>query len=103
MGYKTYYKLTIEQGTGDLATVKRRIDEIAQEENPFDDWCKWYDHDGDMLAVSKLFPALVLCLEGKGEENGDYWRTYYHNGKKQECRARIIYDPYEPTKLQYSS
>lgn len=67
--------------------------------NPFEESCKWYEHNADMLKVSKLYPETVFILSGEGEEAGDLWKTYYLNGKLQEVTATITYDEFDPTKL----
>ena len=53
---------------------------------------KWYDHDKDMIKISAMFPDVVFCLHGEGEESDDLWNAYYSNGKSEICPARIIYD-----------
>ena len=53
---------------------------------------KWYDHDKDMIKISAMFPDIVFCLHGEGEEHDDLWNAYYSNGKSETCRARIVYD-----------
>ena len=53
---------------------------------------KWYEHDKDMTEISLMFPNMVFCLHGEGEEQGDLWNTYYFNGKSETCCARIVYD-----------
>ena len=62
--------------------------------------CKWYDHDREMISLSLQYPSLVFELEGDGEEQGDSWRKYYVNGLRQECRAKITYDAFDPAKLK---
>ena len=56
------------------------------------DSIKWYDHDDDMLELSRRYPNYYFILDGSGEERGDDWIAYYHNGKHQLCRAQITYD-----------
>ena len=60
---------------------------------------KWYEHDKEMIELSKQFPETVFCLYGNGEENGDTWYKYYKNGKSQYCPAKITYDEYDESKL----
>lgn len=64
-----------------------------------DEHVKWYDHNEEMLELSKQFPDTVFCLHGEGEDTGDLWYCYYKNGKKQYCPAKIVYDDYDETKL----
>ena len=49
------------------------------------DTMKWYDHDQDMLELSKQFPEYVFELYGDGEETDDEWYTYYWNGEMQHA------------------
>ena len=56
------------------------------------DSMKWYDHDKDMLALSKAFPNIVFVLTGEGEERDDNWISYYKNGQMETCRGTIVYD-----------
>lgn len=116
MGYYTVYTLDAETYNRD--TNKRtslpndmydKINEALRKREVLDyalteDWdcadaVKWYDHDDDMIAVSKLFPDVLFCLHGEGDNNDDLWETYYLDGKKQHCGAEIIYPPFDPQKL----
>lgn len=106
MGYYTNYTLTVEEY--DPAKIdameKIIIDEWGLGRDCECQWyvweTKWYEHDKDMLALSQQFPDNVFDLYGEGENSEDMWHTYYKNGKKQHCPARIEYDPYDETKLQ---
>ena len=57
----------------------------------YDSW-KWYDHDEDMVKLSLRFPEYTFILEGEGEENGDLWRTIYHDGKLERLNVKIVYE-----------
>lgn len=52
---------------------------------------KWYDHDADMLALSKLYPDEVFILRGVGEEFPDVWRTAYKDGKMYNSEPVITF------------
>lgn len=67
--------------------------------NPFEEDCKWYDHDKEMKEISTEHPDVLFTLEGTGESNEDMWITYYKNGKSQESRAHITFDPFDESKL----
>lgn len=60
------------------------------------DSIKWYDHDEDMLKLSRQYPDLYFCLTGEGEERDDNWEALYHNGKMQEIRAELVWPPMYP-------
>ena len=68
--------------------------------NPFEDSCKWYEHDKHMMEVSKNNPETIFILEGEGEESDDIWKKYYLNGKCQEARAVITFEPFDEKKLK---
>lgn len=117
MGYETRYHLEVEKTKimkeiagidreGMPATIfveeyidkekfEREIADLSGYQYLWGDSCKWYDHEVDMRKYSKKFPEVVFKLEGEGEESGDLWVKYFKNGKMQECRARIEYDPYD--------
>ena len=57
-----------------------------------DDYLKWYDHDEDMVKLSIRFPDYTFILEGEGEENGDLWRTIYHDGQLERLNVKIVYE-----------
>lgn len=117
MGYYTAYNLEVENY--DKATGVRSADvapdvlkEIVAELEKRDvigyaltedlycaDHVKWYDHDSDMIEVSKLFPDVLFCLHGEGELNADLWDAYYLDGKMQDCQATVVYPPFDPAKL----
>jgi hypothetical protein len=46
---------------------------------------KWYEHDGDMKALSERVPGVLFTMTGAGEEPGDMWTKYYYEGKVQEA------------------
>ena len=50
---------------------------------------KWYEHERDMLHVSKRFPNVVFILSGEGEENNDVWKKRFLNGEVWEIRPEV--------------
>lgn len=68
----------------------------SYELNPLDsdEWeeMKWYDHDEDVLELSKQWPTILIMLEGYGEDDGDIWKCYYKNGKIWRTKANIRFD-----------
>lgn len=118
MGYCTDYVLSISYiGLNNEEDESRIVSDIILDqlnmviekmdifEDGFDDeWylygAKWYDHDYDMLKLSKQFPELLFTLNGHGEEPEDMWYTYYHNGMLQYCPAIITYDDFSRKKLE---
>jgi hypothetical protein len=55
--------------------------------------CKWYDHEDDLKALSMLHKGIIFILKGEGEESGDIWIKYFLNGKVQEARATVTFEP----------
>ena len=106
MGYYTHYTMnarTIDGRSlteGMEAAICKRLLEISDdaifEGKTFDeclnDELKWYDHEHDLLELSKEFPEVVFALEGEGEDHDDLWRLYVHNGMRERIRARIVWD-----------
>lgn len=106
MGYYSYFELSAYESGSHIDTYKEM--EICQFLNTSDkisgylriksfsslrnDSMKWYDHDADMLALSKAFPNIVFVLMGEGEDRDDNWISYYKNGVMEICRGTIVYD-----------
>ena len=108
MGYFTYYKLEIHQDPNNQTDEIQKY--FTADENDGEYWynildepydsMKWYNHDADMLHISRLWPDVVFRLEGNGEEKWDWWVKYYKNGKIQTCRAKITFDEFDEQKLE---
>lgn len=104
MGYCTRYQLTsvlhapslqpeqsvLGEPEPDFPEIISRLDPDGYD--PFEDSCKWYDHEKDMKALSVQFPAYAFFLSGEGEEAGDLWKKYFFRGKMQVAKAKITYD-----------
>lgn len=119
MGYQTRYRLEYTGqeaakescphcgGTGALIIadpVERALKEPGEaSKHPIDDnfgeEVKWYDHEEDMKAFSRKFPAVLFTLNGEGEESGDVWVKYFKNGKMQASKAEIKLAAFDPAKL----
>lgn len=117
MGYCTSYSLELEMydhktGARSMCVPTEIQDKVVAALTEFEiigyaltsdlycaDCVKWYDHDDDMIKVSKMFPDVLFCLHGEGESNDDLWDTYYLNGKTQDCPATVVYPPFDPAKL----
>lgn len=104
MGYETHYKLHVctkplpesdplvdvlgEKPRDYTAEVLDRVLKVS-DYNPFEDRCKWYDHENVMKEVSKRFPGVLLVLSGVGEEYPDIWRKYFLDGKMVRVNAEL--------------
>ena len=122
MGYETSYSLEISSDSsklepiegvdadGNPATIfrpvyydqgkmEREIANLSGYSYPFEDSCKWYDHEADMRTYSTQHPDILFTLSGEGENSGDMWRKYFKNGKMQKALATISYDDFDESKL----
>lgn len=79
-----YNKKTIKHWMNDGLRVRLSSDEIHKE----------------MCYLSEKIPDLLISMHGEGEFNDDIWKSYYMNGKYQECRAKIVFDDYDVDKLE---
>lgn len=68
--------------------------------NPFNEPCKWYDHEKHMATISIKYADIIICIEGYGEDYDDHWRKYFLNGKMQHAEAIITFEPFDPAKLK---
>ena len=60
--------------------------------NFFDSELKWYEWDSDMSALSKKFPDVYFVVTGHGEDQGDIWRGYVHDGHVWTYNAEIVFN-----------
>lgn len=115
MGYYTTYELSVPD-----PKEAEEFEKMKDVLEVLDTWCpdfgnwlnrlldgddtdaKWYDHDKDMKELTRLVPDVTFMLSGKGEEDGDLWRSYYRNGKMATYKAKITieYDDFDPEDLE---
>ena len=104
MGYYTQHELAIIKGSNDL--IEELINDCEEAGYALEvngdcrNECKWYDHKKDLIEFSKKHPDALLELSGVGEEHGDAWKEYYHNGKVQVCKAKLVYPEFNPELLE---
>lgn len=57
---------------------------------------KWYNHEDDMILISKLYPDWVFMLKGHGEgwsfDDPDIWIAIIKNGEYKKRKAQIVLD-----------
>lgn len=92
MGYLTNFRLHVRKTDGSIGHLPQ-IDDLGG----YGDWAssaqsrsrdnivrldgvKWYEHEDDMIALSKEHPTLVWVLDGEGEDQGDVWRKFFYRG-----------------------
>jgi hypothetical protein len=56
----------------------------------------WYEHEEDMLEISKQFPDAVFILSGIGKEFPDIWKKRFIRGQVDEIRANITFPDFPP-------
>ena len=90
----------IEEKLGESEEIKnqRRMRDWWQSVLRGEDKVKWYEHEQDMIEVSKKFPEIEFILEGDGEEGGDLWRKYFRGGTVYIAKAQVtvVYDELVP-------
>ena len=102
MGYYTRHELEVLGDTigGDVGYHSHAITEASGYSNIFEgEEIKWYKHREEMKTYSKKYPDLIFKLSGEGEESGDIWNEYYQDGKMQFCKAKIVFDEFDASKL----
>ena len=62
--------------------MAKDTDEISWEVEA-NDKIKWYEWESDMDAIAKKYPNIEFCIEGKGEDNEDWWIALYKGRLKQ--------------------
>jgi hypothetical protein len=108
MGYCTAYSLTVRpiDSSGDLLQSVLGEPEpdwevaISQHGslgedgnyNPFEEACKWYDHEKDMKSLSNSIPGHVFILHGQGEESEDIWKKTFFRGRMHVAKAEISFE-----------
>jgi len=115
MGYYTNFKLDVLNKHGDMFAdyrteeeVEKALESISGYDVVAGNWTeqiKWYDHEKDMIEISKLFPKHVFMLRGHGEGDGygdiDIWVKFFRNGETYMERAEIVLDTsFKPLKLK---
>lgn len=100
MGYETSYELTTLPVATQTDEVTAKIKALCSGYSPFEQSCKWYQHDENMKTVSRDFPHLILVLDGEGEDQGDVWRKAYLNGEIVfEWKLPVIERPSIPVEI----
>lgn len=99
MGYYTNFNLKIHSGDDGVTDYEQIIIDYV-DYNPFDDICKWYNFEKEMKHISKMHPNTVFKISAEGEVANDLWEAYFKNGKMQECKAIIKFDPFDELKLK---
>lgn len=117
MGYYTAYTMRAEGAVNE--DVARQINKTLEEKEiigyaldlghyfdkgKFINWdytnsTKWYNHEEDMLEISRQFPDVTFVLYGEGENQGDMWEEYFCDGTAELCTAEIVFK--KPTTIKW--
>lgn len=81
MGYYTRFELRVNGKTDYHHREAIGKSTAYGDESIWNEERKWYEHEEDMVAYSKLYPNDVFCLYGNGERYGDVWFKFFKNGK----------------------
>jgi hypothetical protein len=95
------YDEVFEKSTLEDSWVKESIKDYDFINNYyFEESSKWYEFNSDMLKLSEMFPNVVFCLWGEGEDRDDNWRVVYNDGSAASSHGKIVY-AYEPMYEKY--
>ena len=108
MGYYTSYELTLPNETSPEVVdgIRAMLEDLEVIDYALDrnfccyDAVKWYDHEEDMIKVSKAFPDVHFCLSGRGEESEDIWECHFKGGKSVKYYAEITIPPFNEADLR---
>lgn len=104
MGYYTRYELSVVEGNTDLTSEFIEEYENAayalEQDGSSSTTCKWYEHEKELKEFSQKHRDALFRLEGAGEESGDIWVKYIRNGQCQTCKAKIVFEDFDETKLK---
>lgn len=116
MGYYTYFQLEVEGGPAeqhcptcghvgewewkDLIAKFLGSKYNCEIYDPFEESCKWYEYEADMIEFSKLYPDYIFIIEGDGEETDDRWRAYFKDGKSRRDEMIMRFPDFDPSTLE---
>lgn len=110
MGYYTDFEVSVVDGDdNDVIALEEALGKYTaysfssypNDGNVYLNDAKWYDHEKDMLVVSKLpqFAGKLLLVHGDGEESGDVWDMWVKDGKKFRGTYVMIAPEFSEDKL----
>jgi len=110
MGYNTDYVLDIVPSNYPVEAIGEAMAKATGSNDPKGDAAfiayllngdmghmKWYDHDADMVALSKQLPNVLFRLHGIGEEHDDEWVKFYFNGEIESHTRQSWSPPNRPS------
>ena len=67
---------------------------------PFEE-TRWYEHTDHMISIAEKFPEMYFELEGHGEEDGDFWRMYFHDMDIETCLGEVVFE--QPRSIDWNA
>lgn len=96
VGYYTTYTLKVTPES-ETERIRKAFGALAYSpQGPFDDECKWYDHDEHIAQVARENPDVLIQVDGVGEEQGDFWRVYARGEQVVKHHASEFQPPGPP-------
>ena len=84
MGYVTDWEVKVLPGTNeDHPNVIAELSKISRYDFTNSGIlcdAKWYDVEQDLATLTRIFPNVVIVVDADGEEKGDVYRIYAHQG-----------------------
>jgi len=106
MSYQTTYSLQFDVHQGDdpsyiYEELRDEIDALEPDANLGDlvdgmsVMTTWYEHEADLLDLSRKYPGAVIILEGNGSEYPDMWKKMFINGDVEEIRPSLVWPQFQ--------
>jgi len=59
---------------------------------------KWYDWKKDSVALTQMYPRILIEISGEGEESEDFWKARIKNGQCEIVQAKIVFPDFKVIK-----
>lgn len=102
MGYYTDYSIEVQTGKDYDGTLMSDIRQNLVTISVYAGWHhkspgyvnlighKWYNHETDMVKLSKAFPDIRFEMHCQGED-GQQWMVYAFGGKVERCESEVVF------------
>lgn len=99
MGYDTWFNIntsTEPQDYREEEAVRKEISNAVfgtDHHNVIEGFeAHWYDHDKDLIKISKKHPTVLIEISGDGEDSDDIWSARYRNGESETVQFEGLPD-----------
>jgi len=106
MGYYTKFTITVAPEDFDVlkAAVPPHYSFYEHKgEMVGGDSMKWYEHEAEILAVSKAYPDHTFRLTGIGEQWPDAWVKFFRNGELTKVDLTTVIPESPPVGANWTS